>query len=168
MPLPRLHANHISIGGCHCQCLRLSIAADHEAYRTSHRHIAQHPPQLILALNQLPVHLKNHIVHPHPGLARWPIVVQIGDLRSVGVFQLQHPNLVLAYVAHFDPEIPLLDRMSMRLTHCSSKHWLPERYSRLCRMQYLSSIQNSYSRHQRHDPERSAVFHLHNLNQLFF
>jgi hypothetical protein len=54
----------------------------------------------------------------------------------------------------------------MRLTHRRGIHLLPQ-CRHLGRVQYLSPVQNSYSRHQHHELNRPAVFHLRNLKQLF-
>jgi hypothetical protein len=54
------------------------------------------------------------------------------------------------------------------LTHRRRIHLLANERTHLCRVQYLSPIQNSYPSHQRHDPKRLAVFHLHDLNSHLF
>jgi hypothetical protein len=105
--LPRLQTYHSAVRRLHRHRLRLPVPADHEAHRAPHRHILQHPPQLVIILHQLSIHLQNHIMQTHPGLTRRPVMVEIGDLRASCFLQLQRPKLVLAHVAHIDPEIPL-------------------------------------------------------------
>src|SRR5205823_1973479 len=88
------------------------------------------------------------------------------DLHASCFFQLQRPKLVLAHVPHIDSEIPS-SRLAMRLTHSRCIHLLPRPCRHLGRIENLSSVQNSYARHQHHELNRLAVFHLRNLYQPF-
>jgi hypothetical protein len=105
--LPRLSFDLFAIGGLRGHGHLLPVAAEQERERRSRRRLAQHPADLLLAIDGLAVHAQDDVVLAQARLAGRSIVVHQDDLRAARLLQLQRRELVLGHVAHIDAEIAL-------------------------------------------------------------
>ena len=107
MLLPRLPFDLFAIGGLRGHGHLLAVAADKERERRSRRRLAQHPADLLLAIDGLAVHAQDDVVLAQARLARRSVVVHQDDLRAARLLQLQRRELVLGHVAHIHSKIAL-------------------------------------------------------------
>ena len=104
MLLPSLAVHLFTAGHLRRHRHLLAVAADEQRNDSAGRALVQHPADLLLGANRLAVHLQHHVMYSQTSLARGRVVVHQNNLRTMSVFQLQRPQLVLRDVAQIDTQ----------------------------------------------------------------
>ena len=146
--VPDIVLHHPAVRKFHRHRLHIPVTADLHAHFPPRRNLLEHPPQLLRALDILPVQLQHHVVDLQPNLPCRRIVVDQRNHRPAHVLELQRLRLLLIQVGYIHTKVALRGRC------------VPKQRTRLLRqhLHNLASLRPSSRRRQGHP---SAHAHQH-------